>query len=152
MEENAKQKKININNMSLEPRRSFYTTDQSSEGTCYAHASARMISKFIKVSLNINQDDTANDLSDLYNTVQYQNIFVCLNEFEKNHRIADSQITSALLFRFIYNLIVGFDDRYHGGDALMSIKYFFDKIKTINNDDIDMSLGVILLKNTQPSK
>ena len=135
--------------MLSESRRSFYTTNQDVEGTCYAHASARMISKFIKVSLNINQDDTANDLSDIYNTVQCQNIFVCLDEFKKTHTITNSQIISALLFRFIYNLIVGFnnywdrrdgDERHGGGDMLTSITYFFDKIKIITDNEIDTLL------------
>lgn len=120
--------KINIDSMEplSNPRPSIYVTNQSTEGTCYAHASARVIARFIKIQLKYNYENKRipeDRIDILYNTVTCNNIFSCLllkvyTPFE---------IVSVLLFRFIYNLIVS-NFLTNGANTFDSINYFFDSI------------------------
>lgn len=150
MEVNVKQvnqderKKIITNSMQTS-RRSIYTTNQSHEPACYAHAVARCLSRFLRLRLGIDSTythgDTAYNLY-LYNTYICKNkIFRCLEKFQqseykigefdpmKGRPLTENEIISVLLFYFIYKVVV--KEYKCGGYAGYSIQYFFEYIKSI---------------------
>ena len=121
----------------IKKTRSTYTTEQGSEGTCYAHATTRVIARFIKIFLNIQYENypDEDEIGKLYDTDKCRNIFICLDEFKETHSITDLQIIPILLFRCIYNIIVK-KFGINGGREYRTIQYFFSKIKRVNKDKL----------------
>jgi len=127
-------------------RRSFYVSNQSGEPACYAHAVARVLSRFLRLRLGIdsnnqNESEETSRMHNfyLYNTFVCKNkIFRCLESFQESNEYAGSiiksrgftyyEIISVLLFYFIYKVVV----KEYGceGNSIDSIKYFFNYINS----------------------
>lgn len=122
---------------------SLTVSDQETEGTCYAHAISRMISRLFKVRFPDMFPYVDERSSYLYRTVACKNIFHCfiqeynnkINPIYKNAKYdADGwnkENLSALLYSFIYKVItinLGCD----GGSTVISVDFILNYFSQID--------------------
>ena len=125
--------------------KSLTYSDQRDQKTCFAHSIARLFANLIKLFL-LNNFDYKEDCSYYYNTMQCQNwssIFDCFIEKEKYDCNNYQEHISALLFHFIYIILI---DKYgcsRGENEIIAIPYVLNYIKTnkITYDLIINKLG-----------
>ena len=117
---------------------SGYYTDQGHQGTCYAHATTRMIARLIKVIFSpfFNEGEKCSELYVTHEDIS--NIYSKHGTWDK----CKDEMLSALLFRFIYRIIV-VKFRCNGGEATLSIPYVFTTIAEIKKESLKESLKFI---------
>jgi hypothetical protein len=119
-------------------------TSQESEGTCWAHSIANLVSRYLRNIYDKNLILSSNEelsLSDekcklLFYTVQCKDFFKCLLENECNNQTI---INSALLFRLLYNILIKINRFNFCGINifhLRCIKKLMEYLKTISHLDI----------------
>ena len=109
--------------------KSLNFTDQGDERTCFAHSIARLFARLIKLFL-LNNFVYKEDCSYFYDTIKCKlTIFDCFSMEEKGNCDNYQEHISALLFHFIYVILIEEYGCSRGGSPIIATQYFIDYIK-----------------------
>ena len=83
-------------------KKSFILTDQGEHGTCYAHSTSKVFTRFIKVIFSPLFKNQKEECHWLYNTYSFENYLT--NELTWQN--CESEMLSSLIFLFFYSIVV----------------------------------------------